>query len=149
MAAASRMRPLRLGLGPGGVGLVPHCRLGSCPDASQWPVGGEGKWTYSRLLCRSCLLVERAQELGHIPLQVDPTASGGWQRRHRSLASAACRQARSAYDFEASRHAGLPAGFAAQDAIGVRLHSAPGRDGVAGTSEARPGMREAPRVTQQ
>jgi hypothetical protein len=42
MGAASRMRPRCLGLGPGGVGLVPQWRLGSCPGASRWRVGGVG-----------------------------------------------------------------------------------------------------------
>jgi hypothetical protein len=32
MAAASRMRPLRLGLGSGGVGLVPQWRVGGVGD---------------------------------------------------------------------------------------------------------------------
>jgi hypothetical protein len=45
MVAASRMGPRRLRLGPGGVGPVPHWRVGSCPGAgaSQWRVGGVGE----------------------------------------------------------------------------------------------------------
>jgi hypothetical protein len=61
MVAASRMGPRRLRLGPGGVGPVPHWRVGSCPGAGR-PSGGSvgsGKWTCVRLLCRSCPLSSR------------------------------------------------------------------------------------------
>src|SRR4029453_16029149 len=40
MVTASKAGPRRLGLGCGGVGLVPHWGLGSCPGASWWWVGG-------------------------------------------------------------------------------------------------------------